>query len=962
MELNGNPGISTEILKVFESLPEMYLILSVDLRILTASDVYLQVTKTVRESIVGKSVFDKFKKDGCNITGLKISLQEVLISRRPHQLPVSRFDISVAGGKPAECYWLISNTPVLDENGEIQYIINHAVDVTQQTLSQRYLNESLEKEKKLVAEFRQLNLRLEKFFAEIPAYISSFYGSDFIYDFVNEPYKQYFLRGNDVIGKPLLEVSPALVNHPLWPHLLRVYQTGQTFESKEMYIEVSDGNGQFRGHYFNLVYQALFDTQMKVNGVLTFAYDVTEFVEAKKDIALKESELARLNDNLLEANEEVQAANEELRASNESLYSAQENLQKLNSTLERRVELRTNELLIAKAEAENERERLKRFFMQAPAGISIMDGPEHVFELVNSIYEKLLPGREFLGKPILKAFPELKGQSIIDILDEVYRTGKPFEGREWVVPLKKDGNGELENRYFNFIYQPRFSTYGKVDGIMAFGFEVTDMVKAREMLESSEKRFRFVLDAMPQHVWTASADGQLNYVNQLLCDDFGRTYEEILQHGWSSFVHPDDLADCVTRWNMSLRSGESYSAEFRLLSKDGYYRWFLGRALPLVENGTIKLWVGTSTNIDIHKTNEQRKDEFISIASHELKTPLTSIKAYNQLMQRTGDLEKLNSFVAKSAGHILRLEKLISDLLDVTKINAGKILYNLEEFDFLQMLTHSIESVQHTAPQHEIILERADDVLYTGDRFRLEQVVNNFLNNAIKYSPEGGKVIVNSKVSKGNIIVSVRDFGIGIAEQDLNHLFERYFRVDNTAMRFEGLGLGLFIASEILKRHNGSFWIESEPGKGATFYFRLPLVQPDKQKLVGRTLTAEGAISISFNETHNYLNVNWTGGHDLDSVKLGCKKVLAFLQSYKTKKMLVDTSFIVGIWPQAGKWMAAEWYPELEEAGIKFIACVYLQGSFSQFSIKKCFEEQGKILVTKLFTDCDSAENWIDSF
>jgi len=960
MELNGNPGVSTEILKVFESLPGIYLILSADLKILTASDFYLKVTNSVRENIVGKSILDK-KVHGCNTSALKESLQQVLALRKPHQLTVFRFDTSVTDDKSLGCYWDVSNTPIIAENGEIQYIINHAVDVTQQTIAQQKLNESLEKEKKSVAEFKKLSLRLEKFFSDIPAYISSFSSPNFIYDFVNEPYKQYFLRGNDVIGKALLEVSPGLVNHPIWLNLQRVYQTGQTFESKEVYIEVSDGNGQFRAHYFDLVYLALFDTEMKVNGVLTFAYDVTEFVEAKKDIARKESELVRLNDNLLEANEEVQAANEELRATNESLHTAQQNLQKLNSTLERRVELRTNELLIAKAEAENERERLKRFFMQAPAGISIIDGPEHVFDLVNPIYEKLLPGREFLGKPILKAFPELKGQAIIDILDEVYRTGQSFEGREWVIPLKKEGSGELENRYFNFIYQPRFSTYGKVDGIMAFGFEVTDMVKAREMLQSSEKRFRFVLDAMPQHVWTATADGQLNYVNQLLCDDLGRTNDEILQHGWSSFVHPDDLADCVTRWNMSLKSGESYSAEFRLLGKDGNYRWYLGRALPLIENGTIKLWVGTSTNIDIHKTNEQKKDEFISIASHELKTPLTSIKAYNQLMQRTVDSEKLNSFVAKSAGHILRLEKLISDLLDVTKINAGKILYNLEEFSFLQMLTHSIESVQHTAPQHEIVLESAEDVFYTGDRFRLEQVVNNFLNNAIKYSPEGGKVIVNSKVSKGNIIVSVRDFGIGIAEQDLNHLFERYFRVDNTAMRFEGLGLGLFIASEILKRHNGSFWIESEPAKGATFYFRLPLVQPDRQKLAGSTLSGEGGISINFNETHNYLNVNWTGGHDLNSVKLGCEKVLTFIRSSKTKKMLIDTTFIVGTWPQADKWMVAEWYPELEKAGIKFIACVYLQGSFSQFSIKKCFEEQGKILVTKLFTDCDSAEDWIDS-
>jgi signal transduction histidine kinase len=121
------------------------------------------------------------------------------------------------------------------------------------------------------------------------------------------------------------------------------------------------------------------------------------------------------------------------------------------------------------------------------------------------------------------------------------------------------------------------------------------------------------------------------------------------------------------------------------------------------------------------------------------------------------------------------------------------------------------------------VLQNAVDLNYLGDHYRLEQVLNNFLTNAIKYSPDGEKIIVDSKIENNNVIVSVQDFGIGIAKKDLDHLFDRYYRVDNTAMHFEGLGLGLFISSEILKGHKGRFWIDSEEGVGSTFYFQLPL-------------------------------------------------------------------------------------------------------------------------------------------
>ncbi|MGY0036279.1 PAS domain-containing sensor histidine kinase [Pedobacter sp. NJ-S-72] len=447
-----------------------------------------------------------------------------------------------------------------------------------------------------------------------------------------------------------------------------------------------------------------------------------------------------------------------------------------------------------------------------------------------------------LGLPLLEFMPEITDQVFPNLLQQVYTSGIPFSSKGTAVELMV--GGYMQTVYMDFSYTPLRNNEGFIDSILVMADDVTDNILGlqREQqlteelkvinkdltasnleLAENESRFRFLLNALPQQVWTANSIGLLDYVNQVVCDDFGFDIETVVGHGWQKFVHPDDLAESLERWANALETGCEYVTEFRLLFKDGNYKWFLARAIPLIENDKILLWIGTNTNIDLQKNNEQRKDEFISIASHELKTPLTSIKAFNQLIQRKNSEHSLDGFILKSAQNITRLERLIKDLLDVTKINAGKITYEMEPFDFGKMVAESICNVQLTAPAHEIVFENAVDITYLGDQYRLEQVVHNFLTNAVKYSPNGKRIIVRSVILDNNLIVSFQDFGIGIAEKDSKRLFERYYRVDDNAMRFEGLGLGLFISSEILRRHKGNFWIESEPGKGSTFYFRLPI-------------------------------------------------------------------------------------------------------------------------------------------
>lgn len=221
---------------------------------------------------------------------------------------------------------------------------------------------------------------------------------------------------------------------------------------------------------------------------------------------------------------------------------------------------------------------------------------------------------------------------------------------------------------------------------------------------------------------------------------------------------------------------------------------------------------------------EAKKDEFFNMVSHEFKTPLTNIKAINQLLEKTADkTDKTYAFILNANHSIKRLERLIEDLLDVTRINAGLIDLNIAEFNFTDALTHSIGNVQLTADRHKILLENSVSIKYLGDQFRIEQVMVNLLNNAIKYSPQADKILVKAEIAAGSIMVIVEDFGIGIAKEDIDQLFQRFYRVSKTAMLYQGVGLGLYIAAEIIKKHNGIFSIESEPGKGSRFCFSLPL-------------------------------------------------------------------------------------------------------------------------------------------
>ncbi len=357
--------------------------------------------------------------------------------------------------------------------------------------------------------------------------------------------------------------------------------------------------------------------------------------------------------------------------------------------------------------------------------------------------------------------------------------------------------------------------------------EATVRERTKDLLISQE-HFKLLSDHIAQMTWTNLPNGDINYFNERWYEYTGLSYEETKGWGWRSVIHPDDIEETIARYVNSLQTGEVFEIENRYRrGRDNSYRWHLNRAMPLRnDHGEIVFWVGTATDIEDQKREIERKDEFIGVASHELKTPLTSLKGYLQLisMHKKDELPDIvKQYISKANIAIGKLQFLVDDLLDVSKIKAGRLNYNLEVVDLKNIVNVCVENATHMNPSFKIELEDGHHFMVKGNSERLEQVLMNLINNAVKYSQGSKKIIVKTQKYENWVRVSVTDFGIGLSKEQQFKIFDRFYRVEDKKNMTSGLGMGLYISSEIINTHNGKIGVNSEFGKGSTFYFDLPL-------------------------------------------------------------------------------------------------------------------------------------------
>ena len=352
------------------------------------------------------------------------------------------------------------------------------------------------------------------------------------------------------------------------------------------------------------------------------------------------------------------------------------------------------------------------------------------------------------------------------------------------------------------------------------------VVNRTKALAESETRFRNMMETIPQIAWTNTFEGEITFYNQRWHDYTGLDCGQTRTWGWRKAIHPDDRQFTLDQFRTIRKSSEGGEFQIRIKSAEGIYRWHLSRLIPINnEKEEVQLWVGTATDIHELRLLQQQKDDFISIASHELKTPITSLKASLQLLDQIKDNpahKMLPTLIGQANKSLNKVTILVEDLLNATKVNDGQLNLNKKLFTIAKVIDECCHYIR-IEDIYKIVTSGDLELQVYGDAERINQVIINIFNNAIKYAPESK--IIDIYIEKINDMakISVTDKGPGITTDKLNHLFDRYYRVETHGIQGSGLGLGLYICAEIIKKHNGQIGVNSELGKGSTFWFTLPI-------------------------------------------------------------------------------------------------------------------------------------------
>ncbi len=480
-----------------------------------------------------------------------------------------------------------------------------------------------------------------------------------------------------------------------------------------------------------------------------------------------------------------------------------------------------------------------------PALIAFIDADQR-YRFNNQGYEEWFgqPATAIYGKHLREVVGDETYERVRPYVEKVL-AGEPVTFERSIV--FKDGS----TRYVSATYVPRFNDQQVVEGFVALIHDFSDRKQAELALSQSEARYRYLVESIPQLVWTANAEGAILDVNQRWCDYTGLTLERANAEGWQVLVHAEDLPILTQNWAIAQQQGSNYQAEGRMKRADGVYRWHLHQAVPLKNaQGQVIKWFGTATDIEDQKQLEHQrsqmlqqeqaaraaaeaasrtKDEFLAVVSHELRSPLNPILGWATLLQNgTLSEAKTKQALAVIERNAKLQTELIDDLLDVSRMLRGKLQISASPVSLAATIRAAIETVRLSAEAKAIQIATHLDAnvgLISGDATRLQQVVWNLLSNAVKFTPAAGRIEVHLIQSDANQAqITVTDSGRGITPEFLPMIFDYFRQADSaTTRQFGGLGLGLAIVRHLVELHGGTIAAASPgEGQGATFTVSLP--------------------------------------------------------------------------------------------------------------------------------------------
>lgn len=523
----------------------------------------------------------------------------------------------------------------------------------------------------------------------------------------------------------------------------------------------------------------------------------------------------------------------------------------LDDVTEQRMAVEERERFLAVAETE--RRRLEEVFRHAPTFIAVLRGPTHIFERVNERYTELIGGRQVIGKPVREALPEIEGQGYFELLDRAYKTGQPHIGLDAHVKIQRAG--VLTERILEFVYQPMLNSTGEVNGIILQGVDLTERRQAEKELarltEESERRRRVyetILSNTPDLAYVFDLEHRFTYANEQLLRMWGKTWDEAIgktclelgYEDWHAAMHNREI-DQVRATGKPLRGEVPFNGTNGRKIYDYIFVPIFGI------HGEVEAVAGTTRDVterqqaeEALRESDRRKDDFLALLAHELRNPLAPIRNGLQVMRLAGEdsksIAEARAMMDRQLSHMVRL---IDDLLDVSRITRNKMELRCENVLLAEIIGSAVEAAGPTIEEfeHELTVRLPPEpIRLHADLTRLAQVFSNLLTNSAKYTARGGKIWLSAEVIAHEIVLSVRDTGIGIPADALPTIFDMFSQVDRT---FEhntgGLGIGLALVKGLVEMHGGTVTAESTEGHGSTFTVRLQQSGVTQQQIENRS-------------------------------------------------------------------------------------------------------------------------------
>ena len=500
------------------------------------------------------------------------------------------------------------------------------------------------------------------------------------------------------------------------------------------------------------------------------------------------------------------------------------------------------EQVLARRKVEESEEKYRTLFNSIDEAVSTIDvifdnesrATDFRYVENNPAFTKLtgLP-EDVIGKRWLEFVPTID-PLVAGIFESVIRTGEAVRAENYVKELDK-----WYNTYFTL------SGGAGSNRIICVYSDITERKQAEAKLKESEDRFRTMADASPVLIWTMDASGLSAYYNKTFLDFIGVSKSEDIAD-WGKIVHPEDIKVTFDTINSAITQRRSYALELRLLRADGQWRWVLAQGNPRmgVRNEFLG-FVGSSVDISERKLFEielidakilaenatKSKQQFLSNMSHEIRTPLNTILGISNVLLKTEINAKQKEFLQsiKTSGNSLNM--LINDILDLAKVDAGKMTFEKQPFEIRPFITLILHSFDLKIKENNLVLIKKYDSqipsILLGDSLRLNQIILNLLSNTVKFTPHG-KIILTVKLlhedeEKVTLEFTITDSGIGIAADKLNSIFNLFEQAElSTANTYGGTGLGLAIVKQLVAAQGGSISVESKVGEGSTFRFNLP--------------------------------------------------------------------------------------------------------------------------------------------